>query len=265
MKLCILIIFSYTDYYEKMAEILTKYYSRFANVSHYFIVSREDQSSHVEVEENYIYVKCPETMMNILRKTVASMKYVLEIGGDFDYLVRSNISTLVNVPKLMTYLEPISRTNFYGGGQSGKIDWVTMKTENDAAGVNDYVFFGTQFFQGTSILFSKDVVQYMCDNCDKFKYTIIDDVSIGIFMRFHQPNIYASAASNILQVTNIWIPHAYIQNTKNEKINSYCFVVNNTFDDILEKAVFYRNKSSNRFDDVFRMRKLANILMDSIR
>jgi hypothetical protein len=67
-------------------------------VQYYFTTFRENQSNPIEVEGDCIYVKGKESYLGILKKTIDAFDYLFHFIGDFDYVIRTNISTIVNIP-----------------------------------------------------------------------------------------------------------------------------------------------------------------------
>ena len=66
VKICIIIIYSPSDTYSKMLDIQQKYLQKFQNITFYFTQMVEDQTTKVEIDNNFINVKGEETFLNIL-------------------------------------------------------------------------------------------------------------------------------------------------------------------------------------------------------
>lgn len=242
MKICILIIYSPDPYYEDMLEIQRNYLLKFDNITYYFIQMKPDLSLDFEVNDDIIYVKGEESMMNILHKTVVSMKYILK-NHSFDFMLRTNISTLVNIKELSSFLEMVPQKGYYGSGNFQQLWWEAMSD-----GPFDESLLGTWFSQGTSILFSPDLVQDICENSDKLRYSVIDDVAIGSYIKTYHPEI--------LNVSFKYIPLFILS----EYINFE--------NEIPDHYVFYRNRqnafSNDRTIDVLRMCSISNKLLDNL-
>jgi len=233
MKICLLIIYSDTDYYVTMKNIVEKYYSKYksANFSFYFTQFRETQENPIELEHNTIFVKGEELYMSILDKTVKALQFINTIDN-YDFLVRSNISTIVNINKLFNFLNSIPTNNIYCGGQL-----LTIESLNPPCGIIDTSLFGLDYIQGTSIIFSKDIVDHICNNVDKLNHSIIDDVAFGLFIK--------ECNNNGVFQTNI---------------RQFCasLVINSHYEDYI---IFYRNRSDNRQEDLIRIESIINVLI----
>jgi hypothetical protein len=98
----------------------------------------------------------------ILPNTISAMQY-LRSNFEFDFLVRTNQSTYWNLPKLQTILNTLPSAKLYAG----------------------QVMFGEEmnFVSGSGIILSGDLVDQIIANQDQIDSELIDDVSIGRFMR----------------------------------------------------------------------------------
>lgn len=175
-KICILIIYSDDKYYNKMLEIQQKYLKKFENIVFYFTKMVNNQELDIEIIDNFINIKGEEIFLNILDKTVKSMKYIYN-NYEFDYLIRTNISTIVNIKKLEDFLMNAPKENYYGCCWYLNLNWL-----DNRGGIIDSTYFGTKYAQGTNIIFSKDIVKNICENSELLNYNILDDVAFGIFV-----------------------------------------------------------------------------------
>lgn len=172
--------------YENMQKLLSNYYKKFNNnVFTYFVKYdsniKKTYGTDYYIENDIIYINGEETFIpGILEKTLLAIKY-LNIC-DYDYFVRSNVSTIIEFDKLINYLEnnPI---DYYG---SGKLLDLQCSGWN---GVKDSSWFGTLFASGTSIIFTKKAIDEIMNNMNLVRMDIIDDVSLGIFVKEHKKNI----------------------------------------------------------------------------
>ena len=238
MKILILIIYSKDEIYEQMMNIQKKYIHNFSNVDSYFIQMKNDISDNLQIEDDIIYVKGKENYMNILVKTITALEYLYKIK-EYDFVIRTNISTIINIPKLISYLDNIKqKENIYtGGGCFGNLGWLDEKS-----GIIDNSLWGTEFIGGNCITLSKNVVIYILSNKDKLRYDIVDDVSIGLFISLYFP-IALENGKKLL--SPILYPRL---SDKNEIINN----ANN--------YIFFRNHQLNRNDDIIIMNLIYNTL-----
>jgi hypothetical protein len=220
-----LVLYSDDKIYNKMKQITEKYYKKFKNVTTIYYKFDKDIKNNYEMQGNVLKIKGTESYLpGILDKTVKAMEYVVD--NDFDYLVRSNISTIVDFELLDKELskKPIE----YGGGLIN-----TLQNIDKSGGIVDETYFGLKYVSGTAIVFSKKTLKQMIENKDKLNYKLIDDVAIGLLMR------------DELQKPA-------------QQVGSFLFVSDK--DQIGEKRyVFYRHRSSDRETDVKNMQMIVEI------
>lgn len=238
-KICILIIYSPGPHYDKMFPILHNYYSQFKNIIFYFTQMRENQTEHIEVDQDnkMIYIKGKEALMTILKKTVDAMKYIVKTHkNEFDFLVRTNVSTVINIDFLTKFLSQVPPSKYYGGGHVLKCSWGKDKR-----------MYGVYYTQGTSIIFSKDIVDDICKNDDCLEYDIIDDVSFGRYVRKYHPDIFENT-DKYMKYNATQVGCNCCERPSEEEIETKC--------------VFYRNRSrGDRPADVARIDKLCKKLL----
>ncbi|MGY3564827.1 hypothetical protein [Sinomonas sp. RB5] len=90
-------------------------------------------------------------------KTVAAFRHVLATE-EFDFLLRTNSSSYINLPFLLDYIQNIPSRDYYGG--------TTWEKE------------GLTYVTGTSILLSRDLVSYAAED-PYWDFDVIDDIAVG--------------------------------------------------------------------------------------
>jgi hypothetical protein len=251
MKILILIIYSDNDeknaeVYRKMANIHMRYVNNFENVSSYFIQMREKQTNNIEIEDKFIYVKGNETLMNIMHKTIEAMDYLFNtLGFDYNYVIRTNISTVLNIPQLKSYCKNLPKKNIYTGSSILKLNWIDYNS-----GIKDNSLFGTEYAQGVCIVMSKDVVYNILDNKKNIKFDIIDDLSFGIYIKNFMPkaleNMHKYKIEKCEDVVNICVPEI--------SINKDIVVFRNRFN------ITSNNKIYDRYADIYNMQQIYKII-----
>ena len=233
MKLLILAIYSDNKDYQQMLQLQRSYFHKFKNVTSYFIDFRKDQQEDILIKDDFIYVKGEDTYLNITYKTIKALEYALN-HIHFDYVIRTNMSTLINIPKLYDYCLTLPKTNVYTSGHMLNLQWLDRK-----GGIKDKSLFGTLFASGTSIIMSKDVVDTMIEHQTKIRYDIVDDVAIGVFISKYLPSAY------------------YPQNA------SFCIVPQNIkTNQVLTHYIFYRNRAyDDRKKDIKNMKTILGVLI----
>lgn len=237
MKLLILSIYSKNKEYDEMLKIQRSYLHQFPNVTSYFIDFREQQVHPIEIENDFIYVKGKDTFNNITYKTIEAFDYAVNYLH-FDYIIRTNMSTIINVPALIDYCSTLRKTNIYTGGLLAPLQRIDKQS-----GIKDTRYWGTKFIQGTSIIMSYDVICFMVKHKTNIKYNIIDDVAIGIFIKEYIPSaLYTNVANFYIVQKNI--KAAYVN----------------------KQFVFFRNRAyENRGGDIKNMKIIRNALYKTNR
>lgn len=185
------------------------------NISYYFVKSDSKLVENMVIDQDTILVRGEENLLTILNKTIVAMELCLRFN--FQYLIRSNISTIVNVDALLSFLNSAPTFNYYSGGIVLNLTWY-----DEPSGIIDKTHWDTLFVQGTSIIMSHDVVSYICRHSHiLLNYRVVDDVSIGIFLKSYMPN----CLENIHYRPSMW-------NNSNRKKQKK----------LTTSFVFYRNK-----------------------
>ena len=233
MKILHIIIYSNSKYsdnidnnaYENMQKLLSNYYKKFNNnVTTYFVKYNENvkkiYNTDYHIQDDILFINGKETSIpGILDKTLLAFKYLNDIH--YDYLIRSNISTIIDFDKLIKYLI-INPINYYGSGKLVNLQW-------NGGGINDSTWYGTIFASGTSIIFTKEAINDIINNNNIIKRNIIDDVSLGIFIREYK-NIEPS------QVNSKHFCEVPFFNKDEQSINNFINDIKN------RDIIFYRNK-----------------------
>jgi hypothetical protein len=219
-----------------MLKIQRTYCNRFDDVHSYFITYRKTQSNNVEIEHDIIYIKGEETYLGITRKTIDAIEYLLEtLPYKVDYIVRTNMSTVINIPELKTFCNSIQNKNVYTSGNMNELQWL-----DESSGIIDNSLFGTKYASGTSIIMSNDIATSLIESKHNIRHDIIDDVSIGVFM-------------------NTYLPHVFNEETPQAKFITVPYKIDTTI--IKNDACFYRNRSSkDRENDLKNMKILCDLL-----
>jgi len=197
MKILILSIFNDTSIYNKMLELQNKYINNTIcqNIHYYFVTFRNEQDELIVKDGNIIYVKGEECYLGITYKTLKALKYLLNISK-YDYIIRTNISTIIQFSNLINFLNTLPKTNVYLGGILLTLNWIDYK-----AGINETTnqmlsLCGLKYIQGTSIILSNNIAEYILQNFCLINNDIVDDVAIGLFIRDNLPDIYSNLTSD---------------------------------------------------------------------
>lgn len=146
------------DVYSSMKRKSNTYYSMFSeSVKIFYITFRENQDEDILEEGEFLYFKGMESFKpGIITKTMKAMDYITK-RYSYDYVVRTNVSTIIDCKNLLDYLNTIPKINYTGG----------------------FVVFNS-FYSGIFIVFSKDIAKVL-SSVDLYQENIhgeMDDVLI---------------------------------------------------------------------------------------
>lgn len=231
MKILILFIYSKDEHYDKMLQVQRSYCHKHDNIRSFFVTYRKNQQNEVELDDDIVYVKGEETYLGITRKTIYAMEYLLNKFQDIDFVVRSNMSTVINIPELKSFCSTLPKTDVYTSGMILDLQWFDPNS-----GIVDKSLWGTKYASGTSIILSKDLAGKLVKDKDRIRHDIVDDVAIGVFMKDVHKN--DAPIAKFIAVTS--------------------GIEANTID---TDAVFYRTRSGGcRTSDIRNMWTICNLL-----
>jgi len=231
--------------YSKMKKYSEVHYNRFININTRYVRFSEDILEDYILENNILLIKGKETWVpGILDKTVKAIQYFSNIN--YDYIIRSNISSILNLE--LIYNKLLDNKITYGGcciQELTQEDLVFYDNLIDQSkNILKYSLLDgsqTVFAQGTCIILSKEAYKFLLNNLDSLQYSIVDDVSIGIFFKY------------ILNV----IPY---------NLNSTMLTYNTTYKDLLSRintTCVFRSKSLDRLYDTHLVGVISKMLIGS--
>ena len=151
-----LIISSDTDpVYEDHRKVWLSYMNSNPQIECYFIQYRNGPQ---RIEGNTFWLTGVESFEKIITKTLDSFNYFLK--NDYDFIVRTNLSSLWNFNTLLKHLETLPRNKVY----NGFIGYF-----------NDF-----QFASGSGYIITSDVAELLLHNRQFVEsYHQLDDVAVG--------------------------------------------------------------------------------------
>lgn len=157
MKVLLLIISSPGNEYKRFEDLWRYYMFCHKDIDAYFIEFRK-QNDIYKLEDSKLYLQGEESIIpGCFRKTISSMKHLNY--DDYDFVVRTNLSSMIQLHRLMLYLEEMPRTLYYAGCQG--------KYKN------------IPFCSGALFIMSKDIAEFLCSGDYTISNNLIDDVQIG--------------------------------------------------------------------------------------
>ena len=169
----------YREYYLKIIELQKEYMKSYKrsnnNITFYFYCYKEDLQEECMIEDDMIYIKGTETYVpGILEKTIKVFEITKNM--EYDFLLRSNISTVIDYSKLNDILYKIPDDVIYAGGSCRLLTWL-----DPDYGIHK--IYNIPFILGTSIILKREGVHKLINNKNVLSETIIDDVAIGLFFK----------------------------------------------------------------------------------
>ena len=167
-----LVLYSTGEEYDEMYRMTKSYYSSFPNVTTLYYIFDPDIDKEFVLKAGILRIKGTESYIpGILAKTMKALAYT-EKNYEFDYVVRSNISTIVDFDLLADYIgeTPIE----YGGG---------LKNEYKDEGETYSDINGLVYASGTAIIFSRKTLHEVVRKQKHLRMDLIDDVALGLLMR----------------------------------------------------------------------------------
>lgn len=216
--------------YVEMYKELSVYYRGFSDVQTYFYKYNSQITEDVLVIDNIINIRGNESYIpGILNKTIKALLVFNNSDNVYDYIIRSNISSIVNFSLLSKQLE-LNPVEYYGSTNVG-----SATLDN-----NDILLFAS----GTNIILSKKGYLLLVNNIKNLDKSFIDDISIAVF--FCNLNIKITKVGGDDCFAFVPILNSYLEY---EKLVSCDYLV-------------YRNKceDNNRVQDVINMKNIIYLL-----
>lgn len=231
-KIIILILSSSGEVYSKFKYLQTQYLSTFTPlIKFYFIEFNDSQTENVIETNDTISFKGSESVTpGMIIKTSLAINYLKKY--DYDFIFRTNLSTVLNVHNLITFINTIDlKQNICSG----------------------FPVFG--FITGTGIIMNKNVAELVANNFTFFNYLhMCEDVLI--FQMFTH-----------YKIPYIQIPNNYkwgmIIDTLNEndkEPHMIHYITNNKYQKfIFDKNILqYRIKNNDRNIDILYFKDILN-------
>ena len=239
IKILHLVLYSKNDMYNEMYNITNEYYKLFDNkvTTIYYTLSNDIQDEYV-LKDNILFIKGEERYSNITYKFIRALNYFYKDVNYYDYVVRSNISSIINFNILLNTLK--TDNTCYGGSTTQYLNWL-----DEQGGIIDSSLFGLFFFQGTFFILNK-LIWRLVHNYEKdIRFDIIDDVAISLFIQEKIENI---------KITKL--PYLIVENFNGnyEALNS---LIQTKKDDV----ILYRNKNRCNYKiDIEQMKIIVDII-----
>lgn len=226
LQLLNLIIYNPSIPYEKsFYNILSPYLKTIPFIKVYFI-SYRNQVNEIEIENDILFINGNETMIpGVLNKTISALKYCVEhLDIQFDYFIRSNISTWIDYDKF-PFWELVHRKLHYTSSSVLRVLYPSVFYKVGILNI------GLLYAQGTNIILSHEATLYLLKHSSELDFNTIDDVAIGKIF------------SNIYPIVNL----STTQYEQGNILSIIQYEIDNVFT--------FRYKSDNRYEDVENMKR----------
>jgi hypothetical protein len=153
-----LVIYNPSPLYDAQRDFWRQYMNSSPNILCYFITY--SAISEITLDGDTLYIPGQESYDGIIDKTLIALEYFLE-RKSYDFIIRTNISSIWDHQHLTRYLKKSSRTGLYCGllgGTRESVSWVS----------------------GSGIILTPDICKKLIDARELvLSFRVIDDVDIG--------------------------------------------------------------------------------------
>ena len=219
------------DKYQILKKYQKVYLDKFKNDIKFFYIEYKDDISNDIVEiDDFIFIKGTEDPMipNLLNKNIIAINYINK-KYNFDFILRTNLSSIWNIYKLLDLYHIIPKTNLFGG----------------------YLIFN-QFITGTGIFISKDLIKKLLE-IDVNRFYELDDVAISNHMKQKGIEIYSFNNLNNYKMNYQILNENVTDINSNQHKNNILEINDNTYiDDIL----YFRVRNSSITQDLIVTKKI---------
>jgi len=226
---CIFLIISSHDnpVYEDFRNLHRVYLKNYLPLFRYFFVEfRQEQEALVVEENDYIYIKGEENLVpGIFLKTIKAIEFINN-NYNYDFLIRTNLSTIWNINNLLLLKQSLPNTKFAGG----------------------HILFNT-VISGTGIIITRD----LCYDLMNFLFIYLHD---NEYKKYYNSYLDDVVISDIFKIINI--PIKNIENICDYRIHFLIDDVKNIIPNDIENVLYFRIKNNDRQIDL----KLFDLLIN---
>jgi len=228
-----------------MQTYLHQFYRNFPNVKTVYIRYEESQHQDALFDGSHLTFLGTETYIpGILRKTYKSFEYFSDEIDRYDFIIRSNISSIVDFQILQKLLGPEFHKIDYFGGIVSTLRWLDPK-----GGIHDTKHFGQRFASGTLIGLAVRTVRGLLSTYDQLDENIIDDVAISLHVKAMSPEtVVYSAPTQLIAVNQQAL-------TREERKNRVAKALDR------ERPLLWRVKTTSRDDDAYEISIIVKSLL----
>jgi len=243
MKLLILCMSCNLPYHNKQENIVKETWgknilmNKYDNVSLYFYKAGVEE----KIEGNYIYVNTGDDWYNTYPKTLRALQLLEENNIEYDFILRTNCSTYVNIDMLFYFIDFIIKKQYTSHIFTGELLRTDLKINNDTI---EHVTIG----RGNFLLFNKFHIHIIL-NFKYDDYLITHNTDDRIFGKVFEYN-------NIIPIkyTAVYENHEYKLRTEpmscSDMFVSYRYFFN-------EDRFYYESTGAKKINDFFLNNKVT--------
>ena len=235
LKILNLVLYSDTPIYNEMYKITNEHYKKYKNVKTvYYLFSDITVPYKYDNESNILHIQGIETFIPGQFKTLKAFEFFKDEYTNYDYIVRTNISSIVNFDNLCNELTNGSIN--YGG------IWMHIANGSTSPdyGITDNRFADLNYASGTCIILSKNAFTKLMDGLHLYDDSAVDDVAIGFFIN-KQTEYALTHLVKVVYTTD----DRFLQNMQ---VNA---------NDNVKEYILFRNRSNDRWRDIDIMKYIV--------
>jgi len=179
MKFLHLVLYSPAPYYDKMMQYTRTWYARFEpDVKTLYYYGDPSLSEPViDEEKKLLILPMSETYIpGILNKTIAALEFFFaQKDIVYDFVIRSNISSVLNFPHLLPLLQNVQHALFFGSTLCSMLAPVSETTKI----ICDIVP-NLRFAHGTCLFFHPRAIEFLLSKKQLLRQDAEDDVTISL-------------------------------------------------------------------------------------
>ena len=185
----------------------------------------------IVIEPDIMVCNAPEAYRFLLQKQIMAFDALLQMD-DYDYIVRPNCGSYINLDLLNDFLEDKPRTGFYCGiVNKTEVNKDTMNAQGLRYNPENFKALkdlDLEYASGSCMIFSRDVIKYIVDNLQDLNYDgtegIMDDVSIGMLLdgKFdltEGQRVDVNSEQAVEEKFDPTVYHYYYQSTRNSDLH----------------------------------------------
>lgn len=248
----------FIDEFKILHEIFNKVKDQYPYIKFYGYCGN-CKDNYIDIKNDIICLKCPDDINSTFKKTSQAFKFCKKYFK-YDYIFRTNTSTVINLDLLQEFTNSIKDDNILYTSELYKNCSLSLLKAMKLKPCENYFRYDI-YGRGNGLLLSKKLVNVII-SADDSKYTV-DDFSIGCIM-----NMYFRK-NNMLWFNNIRnFPHAWFKSSyRSHYGNPWCTWGNEDYHfSFIKNFITIQVKSYDRVKRITefdKIKKLCNEFMEN--